>query len=145
MSKGDNTSSGGTYVLMAERKQKKITAMPLTSLGFPGDSDGKESAYRGHPGLIPGLGRSPGQGHSNPTPVFLPGEFHGQRSLAGYSPWGCKESDRTECLTLTPIFPITVFIPLLCSCVFNCISLMLSCMQHEGILLSMISQSIYCT
>ena len=27
-----------------------------------------------------------------PTPVFLPGEFHGQRSLAGYSPWGCKES-----------------------------------------------------
>ena len=31
-----------------------------------------------------------------PSPVFLPGEFHGQRSLAGYSPWGCKESDTTE-------------------------------------------------
>ena len=31
-----------------------------------------------------------------PTPVFLPGEFHGQRSLAGYSPWGHKESDMTE-------------------------------------------------
>ena len=30
------------------------------------------------------------------TPVFLPGEFHGQRSLAGYSPCGCKESDMTE-------------------------------------------------
>jgi len=30
------------------------------------------------------------------TPVFLPGEFHGQRSLTGYSPWGCKESDTTE-------------------------------------------------
>ena len=30
------------------------------------------------------------------TPVFLPGEFHGQRSLAGYSPWGHKESDTTE-------------------------------------------------
>ena len=29
-------------------------------------------------------------------PVFLPGESHGQRSLAGYSPWGCKESDMTE-------------------------------------------------
>ena len=29
------------------------------------------------------------------TPVFLPGEFHGQRSLVGYSPWGCKESDVT--------------------------------------------------
>ena len=30
------------------------------------------------------------------TPVFLPGEFHGQRSLAGCSPWGHKESDKTE-------------------------------------------------
>ena len=36
-----------------------------------------------------------------PTPVFLPGEFHGQRSLVGYSPWGCKESDMTEWLTHT--------------------------------------------
>ena len=34
-----------------------------------------------------------------PTPVFLPGESHGQRSLTGYSPWGCKESDTTELLT----------------------------------------------
>ena len=31
-----------------------------------------------------------------PTPVFLPGESHGQRSLAGHSPWGCKELDMTE-------------------------------------------------
>ena len=31
-----------------------------------------------------------------PTPVFLPGEFHGQRSLVGYSLWGCKELDMTE-------------------------------------------------
>ena len=31
-----------------------------------------------------------------PTPVFLPGEPHGQRSLVGYRPWGCKESDMTE-------------------------------------------------
>jgi len=30
-----------------------------------------------------------------PTPVFLPEEFHGQRILAGYSPWGCKELDMT--------------------------------------------------
>ena len=35
-----------------------------------------------------------------PTPVFLPGEFHGQRSLVGYSPWSCKELDMTERLTL---------------------------------------------
>ena len=31
-----------------------------------------------------------------PTPIFLPGEFHGQRSLAGYSPWDHKESDMIE-------------------------------------------------
>ena len=35
-----------------------------------------------------------------PTPVFLPGKFHRQRSLEGYSPWGRKESDMTERLTL---------------------------------------------
>ena len=47
-------------------------------------------------GSIPVLGRSPGEGHVNPIQLFLPGETHGQRSLAGYSPWGCKESDTTE-------------------------------------------------
>ena len=36
-----------------------------------------------------------------PTPVFLPEEFHGQRSLAGYSPWDHKESDMTQLLTFT--------------------------------------------
>ena len=41
----------------------------------------------------------------HPTPVFLPGEFHGQRSLVGYSPWGCKESDTTEQLS----FILTLF------------------------------------
>ena len=41
-----------------------------------------------------------GEGNGRqPTPVFLPGEFHGQRSLAGYSPWGHKESDKTKRLT----------------------------------------------
>ena len=43
-------------------------------------------------GSIPGSGRSPGES----TPVLLPGKSHGQRSLVDYSPWGCKESDRTE-------------------------------------------------
>ena len=47
-------------------------------------------------GSIPGLGRSPGVGSGQPTPVFLPGESHGQRSLAGYSPWGHKESNTAE-------------------------------------------------
>ena len=36
-----------------------------------------------------------------PTPVLLPGKSHGQRSLTGYSPWGHKELDMTEQLTLS--------------------------------------------
>ena len=74
--------------------------------GLPGGSDGKESTCKvGDLGSIPGLGRSLGKGNSwkrewPPTPVFLPGEVHGQRSLAGYSPWGLKELDMTERLSL---------------------------------------------
>ena len=45
--------------------------------------------------LIPGLGRSLEKAWQ-PTPVFLPGESHGQRSLAGYSPQDCKELDTTK-------------------------------------------------
>ena len=40
------------------------------------------------------------------TPVFLPGESHGQGSLVGYSPWGCKESDVTEQLTHTHTYAL---------------------------------------
>ena len=47
------------------------------------------SANAGDPGSVPGLGRFPGEGNGN-TLVFLPGEFHGQRSLAGQSPWVTK-------------------------------------------------------
>ena len=43
-------------------------------------------------------------GEQLPTPVFLPGEFHGQRSLVNYSSWDCKESDTAEQLTNTFIF-----------------------------------------
>ena len=48
------------------------------------------------PGLIPGLGRSPGGGHGNPFRYSCLENPHGQKSLAGYSPWGHKESDTTE-------------------------------------------------
>ena len=48
-----------------------------------------------------------------PTPVFLPGEFHGQRSLVGYSPWGHKEWDTTEQLTLSLFILAINFYPLL--------------------------------
>ena len=58
-------------------------------MGCPGGSDSKESAYNaGDPDLIPESGRFPWRRKRQPTPVLLPGESHGQRSLAGYSPWG---------------------------------------------------------
>ena len=49
-------------------------------------------------GSIPGLGRFPWRGAWQPTPVFLPGKSHGQRSLVGYSPQGHKELDVTEAM-----------------------------------------------
>ena len=57
----------------------------------------------GDPGSIPGLGRSSGKGNGKPTPAVLPGEFHGQKSLVSYSPWGLKEPDTTELLPYTYI------------------------------------------
>ena len=65
-----------------------------------GGSDGKELACKvGDLGSIPGLGRSPGGGHGNPLQYSCLENPHGQRSLAGCSPWGCKESDTTEQLS----------------------------------------------
>ena len=59
-------------------------------------SDGKASAYNaGDLGSIPGFGKIPWRRQWQPTPVLLPGESHGPRSLVGYSPWGRKESDMT--------------------------------------------------
>ena len=46
--------------------------------------------------LSPWVGKIPWRGKWQPTPGFLPGESHGQRSLVGYSPWGRTESDTTE-------------------------------------------------
>ena len=51
-------------------------------------------------GFNPWIGKIPWRREWVPTPIFLPGEFHGERSLAGHSPWVHKESDITEQLTL---------------------------------------------
>ena len=60
----------------------------------------KESACSARdPGLIPGLGRSPGGGHGNPHQYSCLDNSMDKRSLMGYSPWGCKKSDMTECLS----------------------------------------------
>ena len=72
-------------------------------MGFPDGSDSKESARNVEDqGLIPGLGGSPGGGHGNPLQYSCLENPHGQRSLAGYSPWGHKELDTTEGLSTAP-------------------------------------------
>ena len=72
----------------------------MKSLYFPAGSDGKESACNaGDLGSIPGVRKTPWRRAWQPTPVFLPGESHRQRSLVGYSPWGHRESDMTERLS----------------------------------------------
>ena len=63
----------------------------------PGVSDGKESTCNvGHLDSIPELGRSPGGGHGNPLHHSCLENPHGQRRLAGYSPWGRKESHMSK-------------------------------------------------
>ena len=65
-------------------------------------TESKASACNvGEPGLIPGSGRFPWRRKWQPTPVLLPGESHGGRSLVGCSPWGLKELDMTERLHFT--------------------------------------------
>ena len=74
-----------------------VSYVPGISLGFLGSSAGKESACNEwDPGSIPGLGRSPGGEHGNPLQYSCLENPHGQRSLVGYSPWGCRKSGMTE-------------------------------------------------
>ena len=72
---------------------------PYHLRGFPGGASGKESARNEETPVTWAqscVGKIPWRKAWQPTPVFLQREFHGQGSLVGYSPYGCKESDTTE-------------------------------------------------
>ena len=61
-------------------------------------------------GFYPWVGKIPWRRAWQPTPLFFPGESHGQRSLMSYSPWGCKELDLTEWLnTAKPFLTYWIF------------------------------------
>ena len=64
--------------------------------GFPGGAVVKSLRANAGDAGNPWVGKTPWSRQWQPTPAFLPGQSHGQRSLAGYSPWGHKESDMTE-------------------------------------------------
>ena len=83
-------------------------------MGFPGGSDGKESACDARDlGSIPGLGRFPGGRNGNLLQYFRLENPHGQRSLAGYSPWGRKELDTTERLSTAQYYNFYCIVSLL--------------------------------
>ena len=92
-------------------------ALPAPSLPFAWD--GRVSLQCRRPRFVPWVGKIPWRREWRPTPVFLPGEFHGQRNPVGYSPWGCKESDTPHRLTLSP----SLFTP----CSTMAIALQLGC------------------
>ena len=73
---------------------------PLQIFGLPRWYSGKETACQcrrcKRQGFNPWVREIPWGRKWQPTPVFLPGKSHGQRSLEGYSPCGCKESDTAE-------------------------------------------------
>ena len=109
-------------------------------LGLPGGSAGKESTCSaGDLDSIPGLGRSPGGGHGNLLQYSCLENPHGQRSLAGCSPWGHKELDTTERLSAqhSAIYWITGIMPAVprpgCHMPWN-----------PGPLISLFIQSVYC-
>ena len=78
---------------------KEASQMALVVKNSPANAEDIRDA-----GWIPGSGRSPGRGHG--TPVLLPGESHGQRSLAGHSPWGPTGRDMPEQLSTHVHWPL---------------------------------------
>ena len=87
--------AGGFFTIRATRE-----VVYSLVYSFPYGWEGEESACNAGDGSSnPRLGRFPWRRKWQPTPLFLPGEFHGQRSLAGHSSWGPKESDTTKQLT----------------------------------------------
>ena len=68
-------------------------------MGFPGGASGKELAAKAGDGetwFDPWVRKIPRRRAWQPIPIIFPGESHGKRRLAGYSPWGHKKSDTTE-------------------------------------------------
>ena len=76
-------------------------SQPYPEVGTLVAQTGKNLPAVQRPGFHSWVGMIPWRRAWQPTPVFLPGKFHGQRSLAGYSLWGHQESDMTEWLTLS--------------------------------------------
>ena len=88
-----------------ESDTTEVTSSSNNSVGLDG-SGGKSICLQcGRPRFDPWVGKIPWRRKWQPTPVLLPGESHGWKSLVGYNPWGCKESDTAEWLNFHFHFP----------------------------------------
>ena len=102
---GNNLHSASWLPLSSNGQIQAVVREGRGCQGLPGGASGKEPAcqcrrhkrHRFHPRV----GKIPWRRAQQPTPVFLSEESPGQRSLVGYSPWGCKESDMTDGLACT--------------------------------------------
>ena len=106
--------AGRCFTLWATREALWV----LEWVAYPFSNGSSQSRDWTHccnrPGFNPWIEKIHWRRKWQPTPVFLPGEFHGQRSLVGYSPWGHKESDITEWLSLS----LLLLLLLLDNCLF---------------------------
>ena len=95
------------------------------SLGFPGGTSSKELACQCRRcrrlGFGPWIRKISWREAWQPTPVFLPGESHGQKSLAGYSPWGCRVGHNWSNLTHMLLWILTYSLDI--GCISLCLSL----------------------
>jgi len=103
--------------------QFSACSVPFIVLIIPSDRhyglSGKESASAGdtqEPVFDPWVGKIPWRRKWQPIPVFLPGKSHGQESLEGYSPWGCKESNTTRPCILLIFLSTCIFVSYFTSC-----------------------------
>ena len=96
-------STASSLRIYSEIRQTGYLFFSSCIMGFPGGTSGKESACQCRRcqrcRFDPWVGKTLWRGKGQPTPVFVPGKSHGQRSLVSYSPWGRKESDTTERLS----------------------------------------------
>ena len=88
----------GLCLVMLKRLLPVWNGSTSAAWGSPGSTSGKQavSQCKKRCGFNPWVGKIPWRRAWQPTPVFLPGESHEQRSLVGYSPWRYKESNMTE-------------------------------------------------
>ena len=102
--KNEKPSILGPYIFMGgltiiHDNNKKLNCI-MCYWGFPSGASGKELTCQcrrcERHRFNPQVGKIPWKKAWQPTPLFLPGESHGQRNLVGYCPWGHKELDMTE-------------------------------------------------